>query len=542
MTNRKLSAWLLPAALLALASCSNDIEPTCVDGTPVPARVTASIGAVQSRASGTSWDAGDRIGISGAGYSNIAYITDENDKFTPSEGDGIFFPSTDEFTFSAYYPYNDNNGTISVSTSNQQNQEDFDFLFATGATASAAKPTISFTGINAFRHRMTRLDIKIEADANTGFSFTDIQKGSYTLSGIKHNGTFDATDGKAEAAAAGIPTAGWNINDFADDSFEHRSYSLILFPQTGAELTFNVVIGGREYEATLTPALEAGYIYRYNITVKNTELVVGNCSIEHWGSSEHSGEATIIPPIGDKAMELADVGDFYFYDGSFADKGADLTPEQANACIGIVFHKGYNTLDESNYTYSGIGQERCHSYVVALTDVNEGSNDYLNWGEKDGQYSMDAGTSTEENDWSGYKNQKAIEYFAANNEEGWLPEHFEAAYWCGRYGTGDSRYAWQKIYAAPENTSGWFLPSCGQLKSIYSINRDNENLLKNQMEKVKSLDTENIKWFSTYWFYWSSSEDLLGNSNHAKGVGFYYGNKITDLKNNAVAVRAVLAF
>ena len=179
---------------------------------------------------------------------------------------------------------------------------------------------------------------------------------------------------------------------------------------------------------------------------------------------------------------------------------------------------------------------------MALTDVNEGSNDYLNWGEKDGQYSMDAGTSTEENDWSGYKNQKAIEYFAANNEEGWLPEHFEAAYWCGRYGTGDSRYAWQKIYAAPENTSGWFLPSCGQLKSIYSINRDNENLLKNQMEKVKSLDTENIKWFSTYWFYWSSSEDLLGNSNHAKGVGFYYGNKITDLKNNAVAVRAVLAF
>ena len=172
--NKKLFAGLLSVGLLSATSCSNDIEPAGGDTAPVAARVTASIGAAQSRASGTSWGAGDRIGISGAEYDNVPYITDGNGDFSPV-GSEIFFQSSEVVTFNAYYPYNAAGGEFNVNTASQQEQEKFDFLYAEGATASAAQPKLSFTGDHAFRHCMTRLILNIEAHAGTGFTFDDIR-------------------------------------------------------------------------------------------------------------------------------------------------------------------------------------------------------------------------------------------------------------------------------------------------------------------------------------------------------------------------------
>ena len=242
-------------------------------------------------------------------------------------------------------------------------------------------------------------------------------------------------------------------------------------------------------------------------------------------------------------LSTAKVGDYYTTDGTLIEVPEEtiLSEELKKKIIGIVFHVGHNDLDKSDYSQSGIGKKECHGYVVALTDVNKVGNDRLRlrWGYKDGESSMNVGTSIDENDWNGYNNHKAIEYFADNNNEGWLPEHFEAAYWCGRYGTKDSRYDWQKQYTAPENSSGWFLPSCDQLKSIYYVNRDNADLLEKQIEKVKSLDTENIKWFNMSWYYWSSSEY---SEDSAWFVGFEYGDAVDYLKYYTRAVRAVLVF
>ena len=242
-------------------------------------------------------------------------------------------------------------------------------------------------------------------------------------------------------------------------------------------------------------------------------------------------------------LSTAKVGDYYTSDGTLIEvpERTLLSEELKKKIIGIVFHVGHNDLDKSDYSQSGIGKKECHGYVVALTDVNKDSNDRLRWQYKDDRYDMNAGTSTDKNDWNGYKNQKAIEYFTDNNNEGWLPEHFEAAYWCGRYGTEYSRYDWQKQYTAPENTSGWFLPSSGQLKNIYYVNRYNANLLKKQIEKVKSLDAENIKWFNMSWYYWSSSE-YPNPSDGAWSVGFVDGYVGRGGKNFKLDFRAVLAF
>ena len=129
-------------------------------------------------------------------------------------------------------------------------------------------------------------------------------------------------------------------------------------------------------------------------------------------------------------------------------------------------------------------------------------------------------------------------------------KHFPAALACETYGNrmldGDGNYAngkydWQKPLAAPDNTSGWFLPSFGQLQYLYQ----NRSVLSARMTDVKNSTPtdcgykEYIKWFSTSWYYWSSTEDSRYS---AWGVDFSNGSTGYINKGGMLGVRAVLAF
>ena len=290
----------LAAAALTLTACSNDDEN--LNGGPVAAQVTAGIGGVQTRASGTTWDSGDAIGISTIGstltlYANMKYTTSGDGNFTHAaelggEDSGMFFQDADEtVTFRAYYPFHGNEytdaGTISdVTTDDQTKQSSFDFLFATGATASKSSPTVSFNNTvkenTSFTHRMSRLVLNITTDANAGFTASDVAQGTYFLSGIKHSGTFDTQNGTA--TATGEPTPDWQITAANTGTGDEFTYSMILYPQNVTSLTFKATINGQDYTCELTPALAAATSYTYNITVKKTKLEVSNCDIADWGS------------------------------------------------------------------------------------------------------------------------------------------------------------------------------------------------------------------------------------------------------------------
>ena len=290
----------LAAAALTLTACSNDDEN--LNGGPVAAQVTAGIGGVQTRASGTTWDSGDAIGISTIGstltsYANMKYTTSGDGNFTHAadlggEDSGMFFQDADEtVTFRAYYPFHGNEytdaGTISdVTTDDQTKQSTFDFLFATGATASKSQPTVKFNNTvkenTSFTHRMSRLVLNITTDANAGFTASDVAKGTYFLSGIKHSGTFDTQNGTA--TATGEPTPDWQITAANTGTGDEFTYSMILYPQNVTSLTFKATINGQDYTCELTPALAAATSYTYNITVKKTKLEVSNCEIANWGS------------------------------------------------------------------------------------------------------------------------------------------------------------------------------------------------------------------------------------------------------------------
>lgn len=320
--------FLLATATLSVVACSND-EAT--DNGPVAARFTADIGAPLTRAVGSNWNA-DCIGITVKEsasdmknmYQNVEYSTASTGataEFTPVNG-GIFFQDKDEtVTFSAYAPYQESsaasalpgtNGVISVDTKDyngsnpDKSQEDIDFLFASGATASAKNPTVTFANGEpdgadcSFHHKMAQLNIVLQTSTADGFAADKIfdANNTFTLSGLVHVGTFDVTTGTA--AATGTTDDAWNITDCKktdDTEANTRTYSLILLPQDLTKaLNLGIAIDGILYTNNdkINPNLTAGKAYTYTITVKKTGLVVSGCTITDWGNGGgNTGEATM---------------------------------------------------------------------------------------------------------------------------------------------------------------------------------------------------------------------------------------------------------
>lgn len=186
------------------------------------------------------------------------------------------------------------------------------------------------------------------------------------------------------------------------------------------------------------------------------------------------------------------MGDYLYSDGTTSDGGLRklfpdgtvetateaVAPEAGKTVIGIVFYAGRHATDSSDYTMpltaggpTLAGEVR--GYAVALTHANNDYSDLANWvkGPND-ESGFSVGTSTDEDDWNGYANCRAIhDYVTAHAGEGWEMRHFQAAWACETYGnrsldydgTPTSAYEWQAPLKAPAGTSGWFLPSCGQL-------------------------------------------------------------------------------
>ena len=278
---------LLPIAVLALcaAACTNDDENLNDDS--VAAVINAEISdAVSTRASGTAWAERDEIGISESrfGYANVLYRW-ENGKFTPA-GTIIFFQDDDPTTFSAYYPYDADGGTLTATTdaTAQQNQPAIDFLYATGATASTHNPEVNFTDDTdaggtdcSFHHCMSQITLTFKE--GSGVDFSTIQPTGYTLSGLMLTGSFDTTTGTAETDA-NAQTA-----DLTMELDGALTSSVILFPQTKASIGLSVYYNSQPYTATLTipdGALKAANNYTYTVTVRNKDLSISSATISDW--------------------------------------------------------------------------------------------------------------------------------------------------------------------------------------------------------------------------------------------------------------------
>ena len=273
--------FALAALALSLAACTNDND--VMDNGPVAAVINAEISdATATRASGTQWDNGDAIGITGGIYTDIRYVYSNGSWTVDEASDPIFFQTPDEVNFTAYYPQGAETADTTITAEQQSTvpdeqtgftpQSQIYFLYGTGGVRTGGKVDFSFT------HRMSRLMLNFIAGADVKLDGLS----EYTLSGLSMTGSFDTATGEAKATGT--------ASDLTMDATGITSSSLILFPQAVTEATLKVVLGGQNYTATLTfpqanavQGLESGYSYTYNVTIKKDVLIVSKADINKWG-------------------------------------------------------------------------------------------------------------------------------------------------------------------------------------------------------------------------------------------------------------------
>ena len=273
------------ALALTLAACNNDNE-NLNDGS-VAAKFIADITpATRVNSEGTDWTEGDRIGVTGAGFTNVPYKR-EYGMFVP-DGTVIYFDDTETHTFHAYYPYQAEGGTVTVSTAADKQGTGIDFLFASGATGDTHNPEVSFTDKtdkggpdNSFQHCMSL--IKFTFKAGDGLIFNGMEPADYTLDGLKHEGTFDTATGTTAVTAAVESPITMQLGGATTSQ-------VIILPQgVTTSLDLTVSFNGLDYTTTLpNPSkpeanqFSAGYAYTNTITLNNKGITVEEPEITPW--------------------------------------------------------------------------------------------------------------------------------------------------------------------------------------------------------------------------------------------------------------------
>lgn len=312
MATKTLRMIAAGAALLSLSACNNDENFNPLADGPVPMSFMADISGVATRATATGFENGDIVGIipvKGGGVeavqANIAY-THNGSAFEANPP--YYFQDFEKVTFNAYYPYEENlpdDCLIEIDTraANQKTETvnghgwyKNDFLFASVETDVKA-PSVSYTGDKAFKHVMSCIAFKFAAGTNDGVANLQPLTG-YTLGSLLMDGTFDCSTGEVElkdnATAEEITISGISCGATA---VEYLTEPLIVLPQTvtGGTFTLTVKYNNADYTATLTlDRLAAGTRYEFPVTIKNTELEIGEAEIKDWESGRtYGGDATL---------------------------------------------------------------------------------------------------------------------------------------------------------------------------------------------------------------------------------------------------------
>jgi hypothetical protein len=280
------------AVAAIMSACSSD-GPQFTG--PVEANFSANINGKQTRVSGTTWEASDAIGITGASngttYSNYKY-TVSGAGATSFAGNPIYFQDKNNIAFTAYYPFSGTDGTaLSPVTLSPQTSEaaegtlkNIDFLYGTG-TGSYSSANVPLT----FTHKMSQLVLTFSADADVNLT----NMSNYTLGSVVKDGSFDTSTGACAATTTGTPTTGLSMTVSPASSSSYTS-TVILYPQTISVIPIAVTLGNETYSANLAipasgTALASGSSYSYTITVHKASITGATGNITDWTSVTGTG-------------------------------------------------------------------------------------------------------------------------------------------------------------------------------------------------------------------------------------------------------------
>lgn len=260
--------------LMVLGSCEKESLPQAESVKSQQVRFFSVVeDEALTRAGGSSWAAGDHIGIYMKkesmdlnpdaivnGTDNISFVTAKNDGyFRPASGTLEYPTDGSAVDFIAYYPYQStiNSYIYKVDVTNQAKPENIDLLYADNLTGRTAD---SPTGNLQFYHKLSSLVMNISSSDGTDFSGL-----TASISGVKTKADFNLTNGQLTVDEASVGTIPMRRAGNAAEA--------ILLPAStvsGIELT--LTLNGKTQKIPLpatATSLKGGKKYVFSVTVKN---------------------------------------------------------------------------------------------------------------------------------------------------------------------------------------------------------------------------------------------------------------------------------
>lgn len=262
--SRKYGGMIIIALLSS--SCSDSYDEPSVIGSGKELRISATIN-TSSRASGSQWNYGDMIGVSGRGYHNVPYQVAATSTMFEPIGTAISLSENDA-EFTAYYPYNGQCGeiidfTIVNETGTYTSRtEDIDFMFAR-ATVNAENCAVEFS----FSHCMTQL--LIDLNDISGIINNEGGQNCLKLEGVATSGKFDTKMGIV------IPD---NISGTIKLPIKNDDTAIAVILPPAAKDAVNIItisiISENDgvttgFQAEIDCELAAGVQYTYHLTPKS---------------------------------------------------------------------------------------------------------------------------------------------------------------------------------------------------------------------------------------------------------------------------------
>lgn len=532
--------WMAAASLcLAAAACSkDDIAPESASQQGItPTKFIFNVtrggyeGDAETRAPKSEWEEGDVVyfGVQGAVKNTATYTGGEwevkmNSGFPDESGSlmGIYAES----------------GQLNISGH-------LDIGHGDVALTSSGNYKVSEGGV-------ATITLNLDQHPQGRMTFTGIGQGKLlVVEGMQRVSLYNTNTADLEFKYATIPRFGGE--DGTVTIYGLPTPSIV----SGNDITLQVSYDGVWYKKTFVN----------KVFKENSNITLAVPSVENGWTVDYI-------EYGPSDLKL---GDYYYSDGTWSDGGLrklypdgkyeaeTITPSSGKRTIGIVIYAGKHATDNSDYTkalteggptLSG----NINGYAMAITDATE-QTDRPAWligpgGAGDYIYDLESYISTNQYAWNGYANCLAIHNFVkAHASEGFEMRHFQAAWVCEIYGyrnwdydgsVNGSDYGWQQSLKAPAGTSGWFLPSVGQLAYM----RTNVNYLNKRLETVKEnypdgySCKDRIVPFNIYVTYWSSTT-VSGNDQSAcaRFLSPSQPNEVkTQPRNGRVMARPILVF
>ena len=514
--------WAALAMTSAFTACTDNdspiSEPTETKTVTICATIDGDIGSrvaltddAENRSVKVDWKQGDafKINVNDVDYT-FTYTT--NNKFECSDAN---FPATftSAGTVTATYPaitpteYATQSGTLDGAAS----------LLTMTATieVEAGQPTENLA--LTFNHDNSIVKLTLTNEDFKGESVTGV-----TL----------ASGSSAVATATGSFTGDANNGSIV-------AY-FVVEPQAMADVSIRAVCEGKKYTATLTEkTLEAGKLYN-----------VGKAMAEDTS-------------MGDKTAAQAVKGDLAMADGTFISNAniATLTDEQKGNVRGIVFWTANQettaTTTPAKLTDDEIMKAdfpNCtHGLIVSLKNVagetkwQSTKADIASW---QSSGFTDANKNKYESIASGIDATAPINYILGYQNTKLLKAYNEQCADAYKVIPVSLLENFSEQNPAPNNTTGWFIPSVKELTLLCGIdvddvkgNNSGGTDTKTAMNTIlTSLGGSYADTFDTS-FYWSSSE--YTNNTYAFSVHFYQGAVDTNsykVYSSGTCVRAVCAY